>query len=263
MTIDYYTILLLIIAGLGSGIFVGAASGTAGMFIIPCLTIFIGYSIHQAIGTSLLVDCIIGLIAGLIFLKNAKVDLKSSSPLILTGVIGALIGSRFTAIAPESGLNIVIGISLLFFGLNLLINGVQRNIKYINAKINFKFIKDHKMISFVILGFSIGLTSGFSGMGSAAAIALVLIFILEYDVHKAIGTALFAMFFIAGAGAIGHVANNEIIISALLVTGCAAGLGALLGSTFANKINEDRLGRFIGVIIVILGSFIFIKMIFL
>src|SRR4030042_3294860 len=148
------------------------------MFIIPCLTIFVGYSIRQAIGTSLLIDCIIGLIAGLIFLKNAKVDLRSSSPLIVTGVLGALIGSRFTSIAPESELNIFIGIFLLLFGLNLLINGVGRNIKYIRSKINFKFFKDHKTISFVILGFFIGLISGFSGMGSAAIIALIMIFIL-------------------------------------------------------------------------------------
>lgn len=262
MTIDYYTILLLIIAGLSSGIFVGAASGTAGMFIIPCLTIFIGYSVHQAIGTSLLVDCIIGLIAGLIFLKNSKVDLKSSFPLILTGVLGAFIGSRFTSITSESGLNIALGILLVVFGLNLLINGVRRNIKYIESKINFKFFKDHKTISFVVLGFFIGLVSGFSGMGGAAIITIVLIFILEYDVHKAIGTSLFAMFFIAGAGAIGHVVNNEVIVYALLIAGCAAGLGAFLGSTFANKINEDKLGRIIGAIIIILGLVIFIKMIF-
>jgi len=259
MTIDYYTILLLVITGLSSGIFVGAASGTAGMFMIPCLTIFIERPISQAIGTSLLIDAIIGLVAGIVFLKNSKVDVKSSYPLIITGVLGALIGGKLTAITPESELNIIIGIFLVIFGLNLLINGVQRNIKYINSKINFKFIKDHRTISFVILGFFIGLISGFSGMGSASIIAIIMVFILDQDIHKAIGTSLLSMFFIAGAGGISHVISSEIVLSALLIAGCSAGIGAFLGSAFANKINEDKLGRIIGLITVILGAILLVK----
>ena len=67
---DYITIIILIISGFGSGVFVGMGSGTTGAIMITCLTVFLNHSVHNAIGTSLLIDGIIGGIAGLIFLKN-------------------------------------------------------------------------------------------------------------------------------------------------------------------------------------------------
>ena len=95
MTIDYLTIFLLIISGFGSGLFIGLGSGTTGTIMITFLTVFMGHSIHQAIGTSLMIDCIIGGIAGLIYIKHRNVNIRPGLLLAFTGVIGAFIGSRF------------------------------------------------------------------------------------------------------------------------------------------------------------------------
>lgn len=59
--------------------------------------------------------------------------------------------------------------------------------------------------------------------------------------------------FISGAGAIGHVLNNEVLFSAGLIAGSAAVVGAIFGSFAANKINEERLGRIVGLLILIMG----------
>jgi uncharacterized membrane protein YfcA len=62
--INYFLeLIILISSGFGSGVFVGMGSGTTGSTVITSLTVFVGYPIHQAIGTSLLIDCIIGGIA--------------------------------------------------------------------------------------------------------------------------------------------------------------------------------------------------------
>jgi uncharacterized membrane protein YfcA len=253
---DYSTIILLIICGFGSGVFVSLSSGTAIAIMIPCLTILIGYSIHLAIGTSLVVDCIIGAVAGIIFLKSGNVDMRSGFLLAITGVFGALIGSRFTAGASTSGLGAFIGIFLIITGVNFIIKGIQRNIDYIEDKISLKIFKENKTPFLIIFGLIIGLISGFSGMGGSRMVALVLIFILGYKIHTAIGTSLIMMVFIAGAGAIGHAINGEVLLLAALFTAPAAGLGALSGSLVANRIDEDKLGRIVGVIILILGMLI-------
>ena len=99
----------------------------------------------------------------------------------------------------------------------------------------------------------IGAISGFSGMGGSRMVAMVLIFVLGYGIHLAIGTSLIMMVFIAGSGAIGHAINGEVILAAALICAPSAGLGALSGSMIANRIDEDKLGRIIGVIILVLG----------
>ena len=246
-------IIILIISGFGGGISVGTASGTSGAFLIPSLTVFIGYRIHEAIGTSLLVDCIIGGVAGLIFLKNGNVDIRSGLLLAIVGVIGAFLGSKFTSGASPFGLSIFIGLFLIIIGLDFIMTGIKRNVKFIEERINLKFFKNNKIFSFVIFGFIIGLASGFSGIGGGGMIALVLIFILGYDIHTAIGTSLIMMFFIAGSGAIGHYFYNEVVIDIALIASFGAIIGALCGSIVANKVDENKLGRLIGIILLALG----------
>lgn len=253
---DYSTIILFITCGFGSGIFVSLSSGTAVSIMIPCITILIGASIHLAIGTSLVVDCVIGGVAGIIFLKNGNVDMRSGFLLAITGVIGALIGSRFTGETPESGLGFFIGIFLIITGVSFIAKGIRRNIDYIEEKINLKFIKKNKIPFLILFGSIIGLLSGFSGMGGSRMVAIVLIFILGYNIHTAIGTSLIMMVFIAGSGAIGHVFNDEVLFSAALILAPSAALGAVSGSLVANRIDEDKLGRIVGVIILAMGIII-------
>jgi uncharacterized membrane protein YfcA len=260
---DYISAFLLLLTGFGGGIYVGISSGTAIVFMIPCMTIFIGSNIYQAIGTSLIIDCIIGGVAGLIFLKKGKVDFIPVIILCLAGMIGSFIGTFYNSNTPESFLTILIVIVLIFIGVNLIKNGVKKNVEYINNKLNFTWFKNNKIISFIFFGLIIGFSSGFSGMGSSAAVTLVLIFIMGYDLHTSIGTALLMMFFIAGSAAIGHgIIYENIVYNAALIAGLGAIIGATSGSLIANRINEDKLGRLIGFIILILGVLIIIKILF-
>ena len=257
---DYINSFIIFIAGLGSGLYVGIASGTAQAFMIPILTILIGSNIYRSIGTSLFIDCIIGLIAGIIFFRKGNVDFKPVIILSIFGIIFAFIGTRFTAGTPEIVLKGLIAIVLIVFGINLLINGVKKNVDYIESKINFSIFKNNKTISFVFFGSMIGFASGFTGMGSSGAVTLILIFIMGYDLHTAIGTSLLMMFFITGAGVIGHGFIGNFIFDAALIAGLGAIIGASSGSFIANRIDEDKLGRLIGAILTIIGIIFVIKL---
>jgi len=258
--IDYYLIIfILIAAGFGCGVIVGIGSGTAGGLLIPIFIIFLGSSIHNAIGTSLVVDCIIGLVAGLIFLKRKNVDLQSVLLLAFPGVIGAFIGSRFTSVAAESDLSIFIGIILILLGINFVIYGIRKNVSYIKSKVEFKFFKNYRIPTLIVLGFIVGLMSGFSGISGGAIIALFLIFAIGFPIHLAVGTSLLVLFFVGGSGAFGHIINNQIIVNAAVIAGVAAAAGAISGSILSNRINENKLGRLIGVIMLILGIALIIR----
>ncbi len=259
MAFDPISILILLIAGFASGLFVSICSGTAAAYIIPILTIFLGKSIHKTIGTSLFVDSIISLIAGIIFLRKGKARFKEVILLIILASIGAFFGSFFTSRAPESGLNLYFGIVLFLFGINLIYNGVQKNVDFIKSKYSFSFFKKYKIPVFIIGGFFVGFVSGFTGFGGAGFIALALFFILDYDLHTAIGTSLIVMFFLAGSASFSHFLREEFILDAALISGSAAVFGAIIGSLYANRIDEEKLGGVIGFILVIIGIVLFAR----
>lgn len=250
---DLISTVLTFLTGFGGGVYVGIASGTVEPFIIPLITVVLGSSIYKAIGTSLFVDCFIGLVAGLIFLWKGHVKIK---PVLLLGVSGmfcSLIGSYFSTETPESNLKFLIAIVLILFGYMLLRGGVKKNVETINQKVNFSRFQHHKNLSFLLFGGLIGFSSGFTGMGSSGSMTIVLIFIMGYSLHQAIGTSLLLMFFIAGAGSVAHSVQGNMLLQSAFLAAAGAVIGAAGGSLFANRIDEDKLGRTIGVIIMILG----------
>ena len=260
MDVDILFASVLLIAGFASGLFVSICSGTVAGYMIPTLTVFLGKSIHKSIGTSLFIDSIVALIAGLVFLRNGKIKLKPVILILVSSVIGGFIGSFFTSSVPETGLTIYIGVMLLLFGINVLYNGVQKNVDFVKSKYSFSFFKKYKIPLFVISGFITGIMSGFTGFGGSFFIAIGLIFILDYDLHTAIGTSLLVMFFLAASASIGHIIKDNFLLDAALIAGIAALFGAALGSFISNKINEEKLGKIIGLIMLLLGIAIFARM---
>lgn len=246
--------MLTFIAGLGSGTYVGIASGTAEPFMIPLLTIVLASSVYEAIGTSLVIDCIIGGVAGIVFFMKGRGDFKPVMTLAISGVILSVIGSFFSTGTPESSLKWLIAIVLIAFGFVLLRGGVKRNVRFIRDKVDLTWFQSHSQFSLIFFGGLIGFLSGFSGMGSSGTMTIILIFIMGYDLHTSIGTSLLVMFFIAGAGGISHGFQGNVMMQSAMIAGAGAVIGAGAGSLFANRIDEDKLGRLIGAIIIFLGG---------
>ena len=238
---------------------VGIATGFA-IALLPLMTLIVTANIYQAIGTSLFVDCIIGLVAGIIFLWKGHVKLKPVLTLAISGIICAAFGSLFSTGAKESDLKFLIATVLILFGLVLIRGGVKRNVDYVHSKVNIAWLRNHKQISFLFFGSVIGFASGFTGMGSSGSMTILLIFVMGYDLHTSIGTSLLMMSFIGFSGAITHGIQGEIVLHSAFIAAGGAAIGAVLGSFFANKINEDLLGRVIGGIITILGTIVLIEL---
>ncbi|MFH1013272.1 MAG: sulfite exporter TauE/SafE family protein [Thermoplasmatota archaeon] len=252
--------LLSFLVGCGCGVSVGIASGTAESFMIPFVTIMLAQSVYQAIGTSLLVDCIIGGVAGIMFLKKGNMNVRPVVLLAVSGMVASVLGSMFTKGTPESGLKFLIAFVLIGLGVALLRGGIRKNVEYVNSKVSFGWFQRQKFVSLIFFGSLIGFASGFTGMGSSGAMTFVLIFIMGYDLHTSIGTSLMMMFFIAGSGAITHGLRGEILPTVALFAGLGALVGATSGSFFANRIDEEKLGRLIGLIITILGLSVLIEL---
>ena len=113
-----------------------------------------------------MVDSVIGLAAGGVFIKKKNVDLRATAHIAIPGMITAYIGSMFTRSVEENSLNLFMALLLIILGLFFALTGLKQNIDLVESKINFAFIRKHKYATVTIAGAYIGFLSGFFGMGS-------------------------------------------------------------------------------------------------
>jgi len=84
-------------------------------------------------------------------------------------------------------------------------------------------------------------------------ILIILIFVLHYPVHMAVGTSSFIMMITAASGTLGYVLHGNINTSAALIASIPTVLCASLGALIANRVSEKTLGRIIGAVLTIMG----------
>jgi len=107
--------------GLAAGLLSGSMGVGGGVIIVPSLIFFMGFSLHQAQGTSLALMTIpVMLVAASNFYKEGFVDIKVSLLLAVTFVIGGYLGSKFSIIMPEKIMRKAFGIFMLFVALKMI-----------------------------------------------------------------------------------------------------------------------------------------------
>ncbi len=84
--------LIEILSGLFSGVISGMGIG-GGTILIPALTLLLKTNQHIAQGVNLLYFIPTAIVALLIHKKNDALDFKIAIPVILTGILGAAVGS--------------------------------------------------------------------------------------------------------------------------------------------------------------------------
>jgi uncharacterized membrane protein YfcA len=82
----------LLMIGLITGSVVGLTGASGVVVVVPLLSVWLGFSVHSAIGTSLFVDVITSLFVAWSYYKNGNVNLKSGLWLAVGSVTGAQIG---------------------------------------------------------------------------------------------------------------------------------------------------------------------------
>lgn len=109
-------IIVLLIAGVVSGIFAGMGMG-GGTLLIPILTIFLDVEQRLAQGINLIVFVPMSIVALIIHCKNHLVDFKIGIPIIISGLIASIGGSLLAMGLNNIVLQKLFGVFLLGVGL--------------------------------------------------------------------------------------------------------------------------------------------------
>lgn len=247
--------LLAIVIGVITGGITSLIGASGVMIIVPILTMLFKASVHTAIGTSLFVDVIASLTVSYSYYKNGNIELKSGIWIALTSIIGAQLGASFASKMGEGNLSSSFGVVLVIAGLSM----VRRSYKEkkdssdtLSKVINFK--KEwQKILAALVIGLGIGILSGIFGAGGGVMILLALIVLMAFPLHKAIGTSTLIMAITALSSTVGYGVrgNIDFVLGSLLSVGAV--FGGIIGSRYANKVNEKTLQKVVGICFMAMG----------
>ena len=94
-------VLILVLIGLFAGMLSGLIGVGGGIIVVPALVFFLGFSQHEAQGTSLgLLLLPVGILAVANYYKQGYIDVKVVAIMCLAFVIGGWLGSKISLSLP-------------------------------------------------------------------------------------------------------------------------------------------------------------------
>jgi uncharacterized protein len=116
-----HTFIVIIIIGLAAGILSGLVGVGGGIIIVPALAFFLGFSQHQAQGTSLGILLLpAGIFAVINYYKQGYIDVKVVLFLFIGFLIGGWLGSKISLSLSETTVKKIFAIMLVAIGCKML-----------------------------------------------------------------------------------------------------------------------------------------------
>lgn len=118
-----HNILLYLLIGLTAGIISGLIGIGGGVIIVPALIYLLGFSQHQAQGTTLaLLVPPIGILAAWTYYRQGYVDLKVAIFVCLGFFVGGLLGAKVAVGLPCEVLQKLFGVAMLLIALRMIMS---------------------------------------------------------------------------------------------------------------------------------------------
>lgn len=144
-----------------------------------------------AFGTSLLVIIPTMVSGALAHHGRGAVDWQAALPMGLAAITGGLIGGLAASRVPGEVLRLFFAVFLLIVALRMIIN--IGGCPACKPRGSFSH--------YLVIGFFIGIVSGLTGLGGGALLVPVLVLLLGYPIHRAVGTSSACLIF-SSAGAV-------------------------------------------------------------
>ncbi len=198
-------IIALLITGVGVG-FASGLLGIGGCFIMVPVQFWVlktigvdpTIAIRIAFGTNLLVVLPTAISGALTHNRKGAVLWKAAIAFGIAGAIGAFFGAFITAHLPGKVLTTAFGTVIILGGIRMLTAKPPK-------------ITDEpsdSLAAFVLWGIPLGIASGIIGIGGGVIMIPIMVYVLKFRMHQAVGTSTALMIFTAIGGALSYMING-------------------------------------------------------
>lgn len=242
--------LLILLTGFVSGFLSGMFGVGGGIVTTPAIRLLLSQPAAIAIGTPIPVMIPSAFVGAYNYNKNKLIDWKLAKVLMISGVIGVILGSYATRfIQPKLimlATSAVIGVVSISF-----ILPVKSNPKDTQAIDDFS---NNKPLTWLV-GFLCGVFSGFLGLGGGTLLIPSLVYIFKKDIRSAFGTSLavVATYTVPGTIVHGYLRHIDFLIALLLTLGVIP--GAYAGSKLVPLLQVKLLRFLFGLLLLILAAY--------
>ena len=244
-------ILVSLLAGVGAGLGTGFAGMSACIVITPVLVVLLNMDPYTAVGIALASDVLASGFSAVTYRKNKNTSIRKAYPLFASVIVFTFVGSFAGSYLPDRLLGSYSIIIAILLGIKFLIRPIEATKNTMHEQNKKMFL-----IKSVICGSAVGFVCGFVGGGGGLILLFILTTVLGYELKTAIGTSVFVMTFTAFTGSISHFIMTDSRLDYLVLSLCVVfTLGsALIASRIANKADQKKLNRIIGIVLIIIGS---------
>jgi uncharacterized protein len=195
-------------------------------------------------GANIGVSAAAALAAAVAHIRAGRIDWRLFAWMAPPSVVGAVIGGLLSGAVPGNLLLVVIGVTLLVFGIDLLrpkTGGRHAGSGRVSAR------------AAIFTGALIGLLGGFVGLILGSLRLPALLRFVGSDPARAVGTNAAVGFCLGVGGVFGHL--REGVDWWLLAVGAATSVpGAILGARLTCRLDERQLLRAIGLALLVAGG---------
>lgn len=232
---DSYLIFILPIAGLAAGT-IGALIGAGGGFIIVSLLLYVFPDDSPGLITTVSQSVVLltSLSATTIYVREKRVNYRSSLNIAAGGVIGMALGAFTVEHLSRGYFQIICGVALFTLMLYLLINPVRKQGEARNTALSNKTISQKFWL--FILGLSTGFMGGLLGIGGGIFIVPSLVQLFAFPAHIATATSQFVILITSPAAIAVHA--TSVPISDYLLRILLLGVGAIIGAQVGARISK-------------------------
>lgn len=255
---DWHALLPLLF-GAAIGLSLGAIGGGGSILTVPILVYVIGQEAHAATATSLAVVGATSLAGAIPHWRAGRVSLATALPFGLAGIGGAFVGAWMNHLVPGRLILGLFGILMLLVAARMIVASrlplpVRGGAAVVTAGGDWE-----RWLRVAVAGLTVGLLTGFFGVGGGFLIVPALVLVLGFGMRSAVGTSLVVIAINSASGLLAHLRYGGIDVGLSLLFVVGGVVGALLGAAVAGRVDERRLQRWFAALVVAVGIWLIVS----
>ncbi|MFP3283299.1 MAG: sulfite exporter TauE/SafE family protein [Nitrososphaeria archaeon] len=270
-----YLTLLQMVLSVVSGILVGFSLGLIGgggsILAVPLLLYLVGLNsvpgaAHIALGTTALAVGLNAYVNSYMHVRKHNVAPRIGGIFAGVGLVGSLIGAYLGHITPGSSLLLYFSAVMMILGAYIAISkrasgaGThEEGPRLAEARRRCPGLNAGKMLIVAGAGLAVGLLSGYFGIGGGFLIVPALIFSSGICMTLAVGTSLLSVGTFGLATGLEYMFYGDVALAISILYLIGGVIGGYAGTSLAVRIPRDRLRVIYGIIIVVVGIYMMLK----